>query len=117
MGSPLKSSQFVRLLDSRLRSVSENKYKELPSMIPKFYNMLPSDSAWGGCYGVGRYPDLHGVDGQISYLPLYAGYYTNIEPIEYTFGVQLESQLSVRKKNTVLEKRGRGLQAGVTSSR
>jgi hypothetical protein len=109
MGSPLKSSQFVRLLDNRLRMVSENKYKDLPSMIPTFYNMLPSDSAWEDFYGVGSYPDVPEFNGKISYLPIAPQYHTRIEPKEFASGVQMERKLIDDKKYAVLDKRAEAL--------
>jgi hypothetical protein len=54
----LDSAQFVRLLDARLREVAEGKYKSLPSMIPTFYRMVDSDSAWEEFYSVGAVPDI-----------------------------------------------------------
>ena len=53
MASPLTSSQFVRLLDKRLRDVAEGKLKDLKSMIPVFYTELDSEDAWEEFYGVG----------------------------------------------------------------
>lgn len=109
MSSPLKSSQFVRLLDNRLRMVSEGKYKDLPSMIPTFYNMLPSDSAWEDFYGIGSYPDIPEFNGKISYLPIYPGYHTRIEPKEFASGVQMERKLIDDKKYAVLNNRAGSL--------
>ena len=117
MGSPLKSSQFVRLLDKRLREVSENKYKDLPSMIPKFYNMLPSDSAWEEFYGVGSYPDIPEFNGKLSYLPIYPQYTTRIEPKEFASGVQMERKLIDDKKYSVLDNRAEALMTAAHRTR
>ena len=37
MANPLTSQQFVRLLDKRLREVSENRFNELPTMLPEVF--------------------------------------------------------------------------------
>ena len=103
MGSPLKSSAFVRLLDKRLRDVSENKYKDLPSMIPTFYNMLPSDSAWEEFSGVGSYPDIPEFNSKVTYQGMYPQFTTRIEPKEFAAGVMMERKLIDDKKYAVLE--------------
>ena len=109
MGSPLKSSAFVRLLDKRLRDVSENKYKDLPSMIPTFYNMLPSDSAWEEFYGVGSYPDVPEFNSKVTYQGMYPQFTTRIEPKEFAAGVMMERKLIDDKKYAVLNDRAEAL--------
>uniref|UniRef100_A0A6H1ZP86 Putative capsid protein n=1 Tax=viral metagenome TaxID=1070528 RepID=A0A6H1ZP86_9ZZZZ len=109
MGNPLDSAAFVRLLDTRLREVSEAKYKDLPTMIPKLYRMLSSDSAWEEFYSVGAVPDISEFNGRLSYLPVYPGYHTRIEPKEYAGGLQSERKLFDDKKYSVLDGRAEGL--------
>jgi len=103
MGNPIVRSEFVRLLDKRLRLVEENKYKELSSMIPQIYNVMSSDSAWEEFYSIGSLPDVPEFNGKISYLPVAPGFYTRIEPKEYAGGVQVERKLMDDKKYAVLE--------------
>lgn len=109
MGSPLDSSQFVRLLDTRLRECSEARYKELPSMIPKLYRVLPSDSAWEEFYNIGAVPDIPEFNGKISWLGIAPGYHTKIEPKEYAGGILAERKLIDDKKYGVLDARAEGL--------
>jgi len=109
MGNPLDSAAFVRLLDLRLREVSEAKYKDLPKMVPKLYRVLPSDSAWEEFYSVGAVPDIPEFNGRLSYLPIYPGYHTRIEPKEYAGGIQSERKLLDDKKYGVLDGRAEGL--------
>ena len=109
MGSPLDSAQFVRLLDKRLTDVAENKYKDLKSMIPVLFNMLPSDSAWEEYYSVGSLPDIPEFNGKLSYLGLAPGFTTRIEHKEYAAGVQTERKLIDDKKYAVLDNRAAGL--------
>ena len=109
MGSPLDPAQFVRLLDERLRAVSENKYKDLKSMIPVLFNMIPTDSAWEEFYSVGAMPDIPEFNGKLSYLGLAPGFTTRIEHKEYAAGVQTERKLIDDKKYAVLDNRASGL--------
>jgi len=61
MGNPLASSQFVRLLDDRLRKVAVDNFKELPSMIDRLFGVIKSDKAWEEV--AGRAYDRGYVDG------------------------------------------------------
>ena len=109
MGNPLDSATFVKLLDTRLREVSEAKYKDLPTMIPKLYRIMPSDSAWEEFYSVGAVPDIGEFSGRLNYLPVYPGFHTRIEPKEYAGGLQSERKLFDDKKYSVLDGRAEGL--------
>jgi hypothetical protein len=109
MGSPLDSSQFVRLLDKRLREVAEGEYKDLPSMIPTLFRMLSSDSAWEEFYSVGAVPDIPEFNGKLSMLGIAPGYYFKIEPKEWAAGINAERKLIDDKKYGVLDGRAKGL--------
>ena len=109
MANPLTSSQFVRLLDKRLREVSENKFKELPSMIPQLYRMLPSEGAFEEFYEVGALPDIPEFSGKLDYISQSPGFYTKIEPKEYAAGVAFERKLLDDKKYAVMDDRAGSL--------
>ena len=105
MPSPLTSQQFVRLLDKRLRSVTENVFKDLTSMVPEFYTVLPSDGAFEEFYEIGSLPDIPEFNGQVDYLSLAPEYYRKIEPKEYAGGLMFERKLLDDKKYAVLDGR------------
>ncbi len=103
------SSQFVRLLDERLREVGENEYNDLSSMIPRLYRMLDSDSAWEEFYSIGDVPDIPAFNGQLQYLSVAPGYLTKIEPKEFAGGIMHERKLIAKKKYSVMDDRTGGL--------
>lgn len=105
MANPLTSSQFVRLLDKRLREVSEAKFKELPSMIPQIYRMLPSEGAFEEFYEIGALPDIPEFSGKLEYVNQSPGFYTKIEPKEYAGATAFERKLLDDKKYGVLDGR------------
>lgn len=119
MGSPLDSSQFVRLLDTRLREVSEgqSRYDDLSAMIPKFFRTLPSDSAWEEFYGVGNVPDIPEFNGKLTYLSIAPGYYFKIEPKEFGAGINAERKLIDDKKYSALDGRAKGLMQACNRTR
>jgi len=109
MGSPLDSSQFVRLLDKRLKDVGERRHKELASMIPTFFNVMSSDSAWEEFLDIGAVPDIPEFNGKISYLPISPEFHRKIEHKEYAGGIMVERKLIDDKKYAVLDARAAGL--------
>jgi hypothetical protein len=109
MGNPLDSSQFVRLLDKRLRDVGERRHKELPSMISTFFNVMSSDSAWEEFLDIGAVPDIPEFNGKISYLPVSPEFHRKIEHKEYAGGIIAERKLIDDKKYAVLDSRAAGL--------
>lgn len=117
MGSPLDSSQFVRLLDNRLREVSENKYNQLPTMIPSLYRILSSDSAWEEFYSVGSVPDIPEFTGKLTALGVAPGYHYKLTPKEYAAELQHERKLIDDLKYSVLERRSAGLMEAAQRTR
>jgi len=117
MGSPLDSSQFVRLLDTRLREVAEATYMELPTMIDTMFRVVDSNSAWEEFFSVGAVPDIPEFNGKLSYLGVAPGYHIKMEPKEYAGGVQSERKLIDDKKYAVLDDRARGLMTSAQRTR
>jgi hypothetical protein len=109
MGSPLDSAQFVRLLDKRLREVAEDKYSQLPTMIPKFFNIMGSDSAWEEFYAVGGVGDIPEFNGKLTYLPIIPGWHKKVEHKEFAAGIVAERKLIDDKKYGVLDNRAEKL--------
>jgi hypothetical protein len=117
MGTPLDSAQFVRLLDKRLREVGENKFNDLPSQIPTYFRVLPSDSAWEEFYNVGSVPDIPEFNGKLSTLGISPGYHLKLEPKEYGAMLQAERKLIDDKKYAVLDSRASGLMTAAHRTR
>jgi hypothetical protein len=107
MGSPVVSSDFTRLLDKRLREVTEDvtKRKSLESMIPTFYSILDSDGAVEEFFDVSDLGDIPVFNGKLEYLPVYPGFHVQIEPKEYAAGIQFGRKLIDDKKYGVFDKR------------
>jgi hypothetical protein len=117
MSNPLVSSQFVRLLDKRLREVAEEKYADLPTMVPTIFNVLSSESAWEEFYEVGATPDIPEFNGKISYLAIDPGFHKKIEHKEYAAGKMWQRKLIDDKKYNVLENDAKGLMAAAHRTR
>jgi phage major head subunit gpT-like protein len=108
MANPMTSSQFIRLLDRRLREVSQNTIEELhkkESMIDTIYRTIPSDSAWEEFFSVGALPDIPEFTGKLEYLAMAPGFHIKIEPKEYAGGTMFERKLLDDKKYGVFDDR------------
>ena len=109
MGNPVTSSQFIRLLDERLTSVAENETKNLQSMIPTFFNVKTSNSAWEEFFSVGDVPDIPEMNGKKSRLAIAPGFHVKIEHKEFGGYLEFERKLIDDKKYAVLDSRAAGL--------
>jgi len=109
MGNPIVSSQFMRLLDDRLRKVYVDSFKELPSMVDQLFGVIKSDKAWEEFYGVGAVPDIPAFNGLLEYLSVAPQYYTRIEPKEFAGGIQIERKLLDDDRYDVIKSRQNGL--------
>jgi phage major head subunit gpT-like protein len=109
MGNPLLSSQFMRLLDDRLRKVSVDTFKELPSMKDRLYSVMKSDKAWEEFYGVGAVPDIPAFDGLLEYLGVAPQYYTRVEPKIFAGAIAIDRQLIDDERYGVINGRQAGL--------
>jgi phage major head subunit gpT-like protein len=109
MGNPLLSSQFVRLLDDRLRKVYVDSFKELPSMVDRLYGTIKSDKAWEEFFGVGAVPDIPAFNGQLEYLSVAPQFYTRIEPKEFAGAITIERKLIDDDRYSVIKGRQNGL--------
>lgn len=109
--SLITSSANARLLVEDLREVmeEEQKYGELKSMIPTFYKVLPSDSAWEEFFETGSVPDIPASTGKVTYLSIAPGYHTKIEPKEFLGGLQFQRKFIDDKKYNVMSENAQGL--------
>ena len=104
--NPMTSSQFPRLLDKRLREVSERAFKELSEgKIEQLYRMLSTESAFEEFYEIGALPDIPEFNGELQFLSVTPGYYTKVEPKEFAGGVLFERKLLDDKKYNVVDNR------------
>lgn len=102
MGNPIISENFIRLLDTRLREVSENAWAELPSQKGDLYRDVPSDAAWEEFFSVSGVADIPAFNGKLEYLTQSPGYLTRIEPKEFAGALAFERKFLDDKKYAVM---------------
>lgn len=102
MGNPVISENFIRLLDTRLKEVSDKAWDEIPSQKGDLYKDVPSDSAWEEFFSVSGVGDVPAFNGKLDYLSMNPGYLTRIEPKEYAAGLAFERKFLDDKKYSVM---------------
>ena len=111
MGSPLDEANFRRLLDKRLRDVSDDikEKRELASMIPVLCNVIKSDKAWEEFFSVTGIPDIQPFSGKLTTLPMFPGFHKKIEAGEFAGQVVSQRKLMDDKQYTVFDNIAAGL--------
>jgi phage major head subunit gpT-like protein len=109
MANPLSSSQFMRLMDDRLRKVYADKYKFLPSMVDQLFGVISSDKAWEEFFGIGAVPDIVPFNGKLQYLSVAPDFYTRIEPKQFAGAISIERSLLDNDRYGVIKNRQDGL--------
>lgn len=111
MGSPLDSSNFRRLLDKRLRLVSDdiNEKRELKSMIPILCNVMKSDRAFEEFFSVTGVPDIQPFSGKLTTLSMFPGFHKKIEAGEFAGQIVSQRKLIDDKQYTALDNIAAGL--------
>jgi len=103
MGNPVISENFIRLLDTRLKEVSQNAWAELPSMKDQLYRDVPSDSNVEEFFSVSGVADIPAFNGKIESLSMSPGYLSRIEPKEYAGSLIFERKFIDDKKYGVMD--------------
>src|SRR5574343_853616 len=115
MASPVESNEFRRLLSEGLKQVwTDGKYADLKSPMDRIMGTM-SSSRWSEEFfsitGVG---DIVPFGGKLTYLPMYPGFYTRIEPAEFAAGIQFERKLLDDEKYGVITARSKTLYRSAT---
>lgn len=97
MAVPATSGQFGDLLDPRFQKIFNDRYKELPDMKGKFFQMVSGASAPTKAdyrtSQVGTLGDIPEFTGSVTYQDSSQGYDGTITPKEYASGYQIERKL------------------------
>lgn len=109
------SSQGRRLLDDRLRKVSDdvNTKEGLKSMIPKLCNVVSSDRAIDEYYSVTGVGDIPAFNGSLTTLQRFPGYHKKIESGEFAAQMVTQKKFLEDERYGVLENNAKSLMKAV----
>ena len=88
----LTTAANIKLLEVGLRKVFDEAEVEQnrKSIIPMLFDVIPSEKAWEEFYTVSALGDLQPWQGKLDYGNMYPGYWTRLEPGEFSLAVQIE---------------------------
>mgnify|MGYP001616161749 CR=1 FL=1 len=115
------STNWADALDARMARMYDERYKQLPDFIAKFFTIKgASDSPQKQDYrtsSAGAFGDVPEFTGSVSYDDAYQGYDGIITPKEYASGYQLERKLFSDAMYGVIDSKPKGLSTSVQRTR
>lgn len=91
------STNFSSLLDPRFKKIFNDRYKQLPDMINRFFSVVNSSAApTRDTYRtsqIGTFGDIPAFTGTVTYDDVFQGYNGTITPLEYATGFQIQRKL------------------------
>jgi len=91
---PLVSENFGDLLDPRFQKIFNERFTDLPDMLPKVYNMMGSNGRDELKQSeTGAFADFEEFTGNVNYDSFSQGFDTTFTPIEFTSGFQIRRKL------------------------
>jgi phage major head subunit gpT-like protein len=105
MASIIESASFRKLVEGHIKNVKQQTYKDIPSYKDRLFKVMSSDSAYEDFFSIGTVPDIPAFTGRINYLPVFSGYYTKIEPKEFSGGLLFQRKLLDDEQYGVLSNR------------
>ena len=118
MAVPVTSTQFGDLLDERFQGIFDDRFKQLPDMIPTLFtnpaHNNSSDARWSQ---VGAFGDFSEFTGSVSYDDVAQGYDVTQTHIEFASGFQIERKLFADDQYNIMDAKPRGLAAAAQRTR
>ena len=115
---PHVSTAFGDLLDPRFQKIFYERYKQLPTMLPEFFNFIGTngraDMRWSD---VGTLPDWGVFGGTVDYKSSSQGYDTIATPLEFASGIQIERKLFDDDQYNIMDQRPRALATSAQRTR
>lgn len=110
MPTPAISENFGDLLDPRFQKIFNDRYKQLPDMVPMLYD-FPADNGradmrWSE---VGAFQDPSEFTGSVDYDTIYQGYDVTQTHVEFASGFQVQRKLFDDDQYNVMDQRPSGL--------
>lgn len=118
MAVPHASGAFGDLLDPRFQEIFDNKYKQLPDMLPTVFGMPGTngreDMRWSD---VGAFGDFEQFLGTVLYDSQSQGYDSVSTPVEFASGMQVERKLFDDDQYNIMDQRPSGLATAAQRTR
>lgn len=117
MAVPAVSTQFGDLLDPRFQRIFNDRFAQLPDMIPTFFSSANNGRDTIMWSDVGAFADFEQFTGQVSYDSPVQGFDTTATPLEFTNGFQVERKLFDDDQYNIMDTRPKGLATSAMRTR
>jgi phage major head subunit gpT-like protein len=118
MSNPATSGQFADLLDPRFQKIFDDKYKQLPDMLPEIYSFPATNGRDNMTWSeVGAFADFSQFSGSISYDSPVQGFDTTSTPLEFVNGFKVERKLFDDDQYHIMDGRPSGLSTAAHRTR
>jgi hypothetical protein len=117
MAVPAVSTQFGDLLDPRFQRIFNDRFAQLPDMIPAFYSTANNGRDTIMWSDVGAFADFDQFTGQVSYDSPVQGFDTTATPLEFASGFQVERKLHDDDQYQIMDTRPKGLATAANRTR
>lgn len=115
------STNWQDLLDIRHAKIYNERYKQLPDMIGRFFRIVgPGESPQRATYrdsSAGAFGDVPEFTGSVTYDEAYQGYDRTLTPKEYASGYQIERKLFDHDEYGIMDQKPRGLSTALQRTR
>ena len=115
------ATNFPDVLDARFAKIHNDRYKQLPDMIGRFYTIVgPGQTPQKQDYrtsSVGAFGDVPEFNGTITYDDVYEGYDGVITPKEYATGFQIQRKLFKDAQYGIMDAKPRGMSTAYQRTR
>lgn len=118
MAVPHISTNFGDLLDPRFQKIVNDRFNQLPDMLPMLYTFPPdngrADMRWSQVSG---YDDIPEFTGTVTYQDASQGFDTIATHVEFASGIQVERKLFDDDQYQIMDQRPRGLATAAQRTR
>lgn len=118
MPVPATSEAFGDLLDPRFQRIFEERFRELPTMLPMLYQFPPTngreDMRWSETDEFGDWSEFTGT---VDYDSISQGYDTIATPLEFASGFQVQRKMFDDDQYNIMDQRPAGLATAANRTR
>ena len=115
------AGNFPDVLDARFAKIHNDRYKQLPDMIARFFTIVgPGQAPQKQDYrtsSVGTFGDVPEFTGSVTFDDVYEGYDGTITPREYATGFQIQRRLFDDAQYGIMDGKPRGMATALQRTR
>ena len=105
----LISSNFADILDPRFKRIWDERFTQLPDMVGKFYDIMTGTLPTERFSTIGTLGDMPLFSGTVTYDDVSQGYDTQVTPLEFAEGIQIERKLLDDDQFSIIDSKPKAL--------